>query len=273
MYSRVLASGFGYGWPYHPSTTCGPDAPRPSTNRPPLRWSRVNAAIAVAAGGRADIWMMVVASRTREVPEAYQASGATASEPYASAVHTESRPSRSASATSAAASAGGPPLQYPSVTPSFMRLLTRSTVARCPAGLRAPLCRSSRRLADRRLALDVDGGDAGQRVGRAGQHRVEAGIAREVAEHERGEVGGAGGVLLVLGQLVLQYPGVVGGPAPAGRVGRVDAVVGRGDLTARRRPFGVEEVVVGAVHQDLVDRLGVAAVRGVEVVVGERVAD
>src|SRR5438128_401108 len=34
-YSRVRASGLGYGWPYQPSTTCGPEAPRPSTKPTP----------------------------------------------------------------------------------------------------------------------------------------------------------------------------------------------------------------------------------------------
>ena len=62
MYSRVRASGLGYGWPYQPSTTWGPDAPRPSMNRPPVRWSRVSADMAVATGVRADIWQTPVPS-------------------------------------------------------------------------------------------------------------------------------------------------------------------------------------------------------------------
>jgi hypothetical protein len=66
-YSRVRASGLGYGWPYQPSTTCGPDAPSPRMNRPPERWSMVIAAIAVAAGVRAAICMMAVPSFTRSV--------------------------------------------------------------------------------------------------------------------------------------------------------------------------------------------------------------
>src|SRR5680860_1848019 len=66
-YSRVRASGFGYGWPYQPSTTCGPDAPSPKMNRPAERWSLVSAAIAVAAGVRADSWMMDVPSWMRDV--------------------------------------------------------------------------------------------------------------------------------------------------------------------------------------------------------------
>ena len=35
MYSRVRASGLGKRWPYHPSTTCGPDTPRPRMCLPP----------------------------------------------------------------------------------------------------------------------------------------------------------------------------------------------------------------------------------------------
>src|SRR5947199_160327 len=42
-YSRVRASGFGNGCPYQPSTTCGPDTPRPRINLPPERWSMVAA--------------------------------------------------------------------------------------------------------------------------------------------------------------------------------------------------------------------------------------
>ena len=34
MYSRVRASGFSNGIPYQPSTTCGPDTPRPRMKRP-----------------------------------------------------------------------------------------------------------------------------------------------------------------------------------------------------------------------------------------------
>ena len=80
-YSRVRASGFGYGWPYQPSTTCGPDAPRPRMTRPPERWSSVIAAIAVAVGVRADSWTMPVPRRMRSVWAPHQASGVRASEP------------------------------------------------------------------------------------------------------------------------------------------------------------------------------------------------
>jgi hypothetical protein len=112
-YSRVRASGFGYGWPYQPSTTCGPDAPSPRTNRPLERWSIVIAAMAAAAGVRAEICMMLVPSRMLLVPAPHQASGVRQSEPYASDVHTESKPSRSASASVSAMPAGGPADQYP----------------------------------------------------------------------------------------------------------------------------------------------------------------
>jgi hypothetical protein len=80
-YSRVRANGFGYGWPYQPSTTCGPDAPSPSTNRPPERWSIVIAAMAAAAGVRAEICMMLVPSLMVLVLEPHQASGVRQSEP------------------------------------------------------------------------------------------------------------------------------------------------------------------------------------------------
>ena len=62
MYSRMRASGFGKGWPYHPSTTCGPETPSPRISRPPERWSSVIAVIATQAGVRAEICMMPVPS-------------------------------------------------------------------------------------------------------------------------------------------------------------------------------------------------------------------
>ena len=111
MYSRVRASGLANGRPYQPSTTCGPDTPSPSTNRPPERWSIVIAAMAVAAGWRADSWTIAVPSLIRSVRAPHQASGVRQSEPYASAVHTESKPSRSASRMVSAIPGGGPPAQ------------------------------------------------------------------------------------------------------------------------------------------------------------------
>src|SRR5690242_426863 len=107
-YSRVRASGFANGSPYQPSTTCGPETPSPSTNRPPDRWSIVSACIAVAAGDRAESWTTDVPSRTRDVAAPHQASGVNASEPQDSAVTTASNPASSAARTSDGASAGGP---------------------------------------------------------------------------------------------------------------------------------------------------------------------
>ena len=106
-YSRVRASGFGYGWPYQPSTTCGPEAPSPRMNRPFVRWSIVIAAIAIAVGVRAASCAIDVPRWILDVCEPHQASGVSASEPYASAVHAESNPSRSASARSSGTFVGG----------------------------------------------------------------------------------------------------------------------------------------------------------------------
>ena len=49
--------------------------------RPPERWSIVIAAIAAAAGWRADICMIAVPSRTFFVFEPHHASGVSTSEP------------------------------------------------------------------------------------------------------------------------------------------------------------------------------------------------
>src|SRR5262245_64468965 len=87
--------------------------------RPPDRWSSVIAAMAVAAGVRADIWTIPVPSLTVDVAAPHQARGVRASDPYASAVQTESKPRRSASTTAAAAPAGGPLPQYPVLEPIF----------------------------------------------------------------------------------------------------------------------------------------------------------
>ena len=70
MYSRVRASGLANGWPYQPSTTCGPETPSPRMKRPPERWSMVIAAIAVAAGVRADSCTIAVPRRSRSVARA-----------------------------------------------------------------------------------------------------------------------------------------------------------------------------------------------------------
>jgi hypothetical protein len=81
MYSRVRASGLANGIPYQPSTTWGPETPIPRMKRPPERWSIVIAAIAAAAGWRADICMIAVPSRSVSVCDPHQASGEMQSEP------------------------------------------------------------------------------------------------------------------------------------------------------------------------------------------------
>ena len=68
--------------------------------RPFERWSRVSACIAVEVGVRAEIWTIEVPSLMRDVFAPIQASGVKASEPQASAVQAESKPSRSASCAS-----------------------------------------------------------------------------------------------------------------------------------------------------------------------------
>src|SRR3954453_10565266 len=77
--------------------------------------------MAVAAGVRAEICTMPVPSLIFEVWLPHHASGVNASEPYASAVHIDSKPRRSASATCSCTPGGGPALfQYPMTSPSFM---------------------------------------------------------------------------------------------------------------------------------------------------------
>ena len=90
MYSRVRESGLAKGWPYQPSTTCGPETPRPRTRRPPERWSRVRACMAVAVGVRAESCTTAVPRRILDVWAAIQVRGVKASDPQASAVKTES---------------------------------------------------------------------------------------------------------------------------------------------------------------------------------------
>src|SRR2546422_6409472 len=88
-------------------------------NLPPERWSIVIAAIAVAAGWRADICTIAVPSFRRLVEAPHHASGVRQSDPYASAVQIESTPRRSASAIASTTPGGGPPAQYPVLSPSF----------------------------------------------------------------------------------------------------------------------------------------------------------
>ena len=89
-YSRVLASGFENGRPYHPSTTWGPLTPIPSRKRPPDSPSSVIACIAIVAGLRADICAIPVQRWIRSVAAATAARGENASELQDSPVHTES---------------------------------------------------------------------------------------------------------------------------------------------------------------------------------------
>ena len=89
-YSRVREIGLANGWPYQPSTTCGPETPSPRIMRPSDRWSSVSACMAVEAGVRAAIWQMAVPSLMCEVCAPIQASGVKQSEPQASAVQIES---------------------------------------------------------------------------------------------------------------------------------------------------------------------------------------
>ena len=105
--SRVRASGLPKGWPYQPSTTCGPLTPMPRMTRPFERWSSVSRCIAIEVGARPDIWMIEVPSLIREVSRPHQASGVNASLPHASAVKIASKPDSSAAATSSPTPCGG----------------------------------------------------------------------------------------------------------------------------------------------------------------------
>jgi hypothetical protein len=79
--------------------------------RLPDRWSIVIADIAVIAGWRADICVIAVPSFSDEVCDPHHASGVRPSEPYASALQIESKPSFSASAIASVTPGGGPPAQ------------------------------------------------------------------------------------------------------------------------------------------------------------------
>ena len=67
IYSFVLVRGLPYAWPYQPSTTWGPDGPKPSKKR--LSDSAFNemAVIAVMAGVLACICMIAVPTFIFEV--------------------------------------------------------------------------------------------------------------------------------------------------------------------------------------------------------------
>ncbi len=81
MYSRVRVSGLPYGTPCQPSTTCGPDGPRPRMKRPPERSSSVIAVIAAIAGVRAGICMIAVPTLMRRVFASTHVAVVTASLP------------------------------------------------------------------------------------------------------------------------------------------------------------------------------------------------
>lgn len=65
--SRSRVSGRANGTPCRPSITCGPDAPRPSRNRPCDMSCRVSAAWATATGERVPTWITPEPSRIRSV--------------------------------------------------------------------------------------------------------------------------------------------------------------------------------------------------------------
>ena len=60
MYSRMRGIGCSYGTPWKPSMTCGPDAPRPRTNRPSLTKSQPAAVWAIAVAVRENTLMIPV---------------------------------------------------------------------------------------------------------------------------------------------------------------------------------------------------------------------
>jgi hypothetical protein len=76
--------------------------------RPSDRCCRVCIAMAVAAGVRALIWVMLWPSFIVVVRDPYQARGVSASEPHASAVQIESKPIDSAASTWSRVSGSGP---------------------------------------------------------------------------------------------------------------------------------------------------------------------
>ena len=91
-------------------------------SRPFERWSRVTAAIAVAVGVRAAICTTPVPSlMRRRCARRPTPASVNASVPHDSAVHTESKPRRSASCASSTKPGRGPAPQYPNTTPSFMQ--------------------------------------------------------------------------------------------------------------------------------------------------------
>jgi len=106
--SRIRVSGRPNGTPCSPSITWGPEAPRPSRNRPPEMFDSVIAARAMAIGVRVPSWMIPDPSSIREVRAARYPSTDGASAPHASATQQMSRPSFSASRTNSTVSSQSP---------------------------------------------------------------------------------------------------------------------------------------------------------------------
>ena len=96
MVSRVRGTGLSKRTPCHPSMTCGPLVPMPSTNRPPERACIDSADIASIAGVRAPSCTMPVANRMFDVRAARNPSGVRASPAQNSGTQIESTPSCSA---------------------------------------------------------------------------------------------------------------------------------------------------------------------------------
>ena len=99
MVSRIRVKGRAKGTPWRPSTTWGPEAPRPSMNRSSVTRCRVRATIAVLAADRAPTWKIPEPKIMRSVCWDRAAIGEAASPPQASATQQQSTPSRSASVT------------------------------------------------------------------------------------------------------------------------------------------------------------------------------
>ena len=118
--------------------------------RPPERRSSVAAVAAVVAGERAGICMIAVPSLIRSVRPPIHARGDTASDPYASDVHTEWNPQRSASSARPTQNAGS---SYPSCKPRRTRRSYSGRVAlpaRVPRRTRAlPRVHGGARLSER----------------------------------------------------------------------------------------------------------------------------
>ena len=65
--SRIRASGWANGMPCSPSSTWGPEAPRPSRNLPPDRCASVIAVCAIVTGERVPSWRTPEPSSIRSV--------------------------------------------------------------------------------------------------------------------------------------------------------------------------------------------------------------